>query len=616
MEQQLEECVRLRNEYNHMLAYYNETNEPLPHEVHHVYDNFAPLDPVMEVNDSIICDNLLAKETILVQKVIECANLLQQSEEDVRNRLKIWKEKQMRAQIGYPCSDKDTELAKTEKDTELANTEQDTELATIDSEFGTLFDCISKLLELANGLVIMLTQSMGMPENAQNCSITQLNEVNSQLNLLYRALLHQVLVVNEQPEPVLKTQRKLSKMEIRFLGAKKLGMERESNMPSVHFKITTEELVKQHTDGNMIEEVGIIENAEGKFAVNAKQQITVEFSKSKLISVKPRTNCSSKESQKTKKEQKYVLFFYSDPLNLKSFGQVNLWALSLPIMVGVNVSQDCELYATVFWQRAFGCVDCHGHIEDEPQSVTWPKLAEAIKYQFQSFTGATHLLTRSDTDFIVQKMFGPALINDPIKQGTLIEREKFLKEHMEDVQFSCWDWFYSITQLIKHKEVLDFWNKGWLIGFISYDDATQRTMKARSPTFLLRFSEGTRGALSIAGVVDTVTPDRQRVVRQPFHLSPMGISDLKKMSLVERLQVNQDLHNMYLEVSEVREVREVTKASILAPFGVPAPVIAPPSRRPYLLTKPALSISWPTPNRLFHMDPVDSDCSKMEVEAH
>uniref|UniRef100_A0A914VDY5 STAT transcription factor DNA-binding domain-containing protein n=1 Tax=Plectus sambesii TaxID=2011161 RepID=A0A914VDY5_9BILA len=607
MEQQFEECVRLRNEYNHMLAYYNETNELQPHESHHVYDNSAPLDPVMEVNDSIICDNLLAKETILVQKVIECANRLLQSGEDVRSRLKIWKEKQMRAQIGYPCSDKDTEQAKTEKDTELA---------TIDSEFGEIFDNISKLQELANELLITLTQSMGMSENAQNSSIAQLNEANSKLNLLYRALLHQVLVVSEQPEPVLKTQRKLSKMEIHFLGAKKLGMERELNMPSVHFKIITEELVKQHTDGNMIEEVGEIENAEAKFTVNEKQQMTVEFSKSKLISVKPRTSCSLKGSLENKKEQKYVLFFYSDPLNLKNFGQVNLWALSLPVMVGVNVSQYCELYATVFWQRAFGCVDCHEDMEDTLLKVTWPQLAEAIKCQFQSFTGATRSLTQSDTDFIVQKMFGTALINDPMKQGALIEREKFLKEHMKDVQFSCWAWFFSIMQLIKHKEVLDFWNKGWLIGFISYDDATQRTMMARSPTFLLRFSEGTRGALSIAGVVDTVTPDRQRVVRRSFHLSPMGISDLKKMSLVERLQVNQDLHNMYLEASEVPEVREITKASILAHFGIAAPVSAPPSLRPYLLTKPALSICWPTPNRLFHMDPVDSDCNNMEVEAH
>uniref|UniRef100_A0A914WKC6 STAT transcription factor DNA-binding domain-containing protein n=1 Tax=Plectus sambesii TaxID=2011161 RepID=A0A914WKC6_9BILA len=546
MEQLFEECVSLRNEYNHMLAYYNERNELLPHESHHVYDYFAPLDPLMEVERSIICDNLLAKETELVQKVIECTDLLLQSGHDVRSRLKYWKVKQKWAQIGYTFSDKDTELA------------------AIDSEFGTLFDCISKLQELANELVIMLAQSMGMPENAQSSSIAQLNKVYSQLNLLYRALLHQVLVVTIQPEPVLITKRYMDAMEIHFLAAEKLGMKRETNMPSVHFKIITEELAKQLTDGNTIEEVGEIENAEGKFAVNAKQQMTVEFSKSKLINVKPRTNCNLKGNQKTKKQQKYVLFFYSDPLNLKNFGQVNLWALSLPVMVGVNVSQYCELCATVFWQRAFGCVDCHEEVEDTLLKVTWPQLAEAIKCQFQSFTGATRSLTQLDTDYIAEKMFGPAPINDPLRQGMSIDYARFVEEKMNcRVQFSCWDWFYSITQLIKEKEILEFWNEGWLIGFISYDDATQRTMMARSPTFLLRFSEGTMGAISIAGVFDTDTADRQRVERLPFHLSPMGISDLKKMSLVETLRANQDLHYLY---------PEVTKTAILDHFAQKSPI--------------------------------------------
>uniref|UniRef100_A0A914UU30 SH2 domain-containing protein n=1 Tax=Plectus sambesii TaxID=2011161 RepID=A0A914UU30_9BILA len=240
-------------------------------------------------------------------------------------------------------------------------------------------------------------------------------------------------------------------------------------------------------------------------------------------------------------------------------------------------------------------------MEDTLPKVTWPQLAEAIKRQFQSFTGATRSLTQLDTDYIAEKMFGPAPYDDPVRQGTFIERAKFIKDYMNNVQFSCWDWFYSIAHLIKQKEILEFWNKGWLIGFISYDDATQRTMMARPSTFLLRFSEGTKGALSIAGVVDTVTLDRQRVERRSFHLSPMDIDDLKKMSLVERLQVNQDLHYLY---------PEIPKASILAHFGIAAPVTATPSRRRYLRTMPVFSISWAMSNNVA----MDSDRNRMEAE--
>uniref|UniRef100_A0A914W4V3 Uncharacterized protein n=1 Tax=Plectus sambesii TaxID=2011161 RepID=A0A914W4V3_9BILA len=77
----------------------------------------------------------------------------------------------------------------------------------------------------------------------------------------------------------------------------------------------------------------------------------------------------------------------------------------------------------------------------------------------------------------------------------------------------------------------------------------------------------------------------------------MGISDLKKMSLVETLQVNQDLCYLY---------PEVTKASILAHFGIAAPVSAAPvSATPFSQPRykqPIKSESAVPPelNRLFH----------------
>uniref|UniRef100_A0A914XLW3 Uncharacterized protein n=1 Tax=Plectus sambesii TaxID=2011161 RepID=A0A914XLW3_9BILA len=111
MEHEFEECDRLRNEYNDMLVYYNEPSDLLSNELQHVYDNSAPPNPLMEMGHSIICDKWLAKEIILRQKVVESINLLLQCVEDVHSCLKIWKEKQMRALIGFTFPEKDTELA-------------------------------------------------------------------------------------------------------------------------------------------------------------------------------------------------------------------------------------------------------------------------------------------------------------------------------------------------------------------------------------------------------------------------------------------------------------------------------------------------------------------------
>jgi hypothetical protein len=79
-------------------------------------------------------------------------------------------------------------------------------------------------------------------------------------------------------------------------------------------------------------------------------------------------------------DQKYALLFHIEPFQLSNIGKFDLWVsagmnyaidakqylfiaysfqtLSLPIMVTVHGSQDCDAQATIMWQRAFGSVVC------------------------------------------------------------------------------------------------------------------------------------------------------------------------------------------------------------------------------------------------------------------
>ncbi|VDM80672.1 unnamed protein product [Strongylus vulgaris] len=84
-------------------------------------------------------------------------------------------------------------------------------------------------------------------------------------------------------------------------------------------------------------------------------------------------------------------------------------------------------------------------------------------------------------------------------------------------------------QLIKQK-LLKFWDEGWLVGFISKQDASQSMMLSSHPTFLLRFSDTQTGAVSIGFVCED--DDGQKV---PFHLAPFSIKDLDQLSLAQRI---------------------------------------------------------------------------------
>jgi hypothetical protein len=71
-----------------------------------------------------------------------------------------------------------------------------------------------------------------------------------------------------------------------------------------------------------------------------------------------------------------------------------------------------------------------------------------------------------------------------------------LKQNLrEDVNFCFWEWFFLIMQLIKQK-LLKFWDEGlaqcpaayvkifyagWLVGFISKQDASQRMLMCPNP---------------------------------------------------------------------------------------------------------------------------------------
>lgn len=67
------------------------------------------------------------------------------------------------------------------------------------------------------------------------------------------------------------------------------------------------------------------------------------------------TKGASTTSQ-TATDQKYALLFHISPFQLGNLGKFDVWTLSLPLMVTVHGSQDCDAQGSILWQRAFSSV--------------------------------------------------------------------------------------------------------------------------------------------------------------------------------------------------------------------------------------------------------------------
>ncbi|KAK0399041.1 hypothetical protein QR680_002880 [Steinernema hermaphroditum] len=361
----------------------------------------------------------------------------------------------------------------------------------------------------------------------------QRHAILDNLTKLLCMLVSQSFVVAVQPEPVLKTQHKFVS-EVRLLIGDKLGIKQHLVNTNVTVKIIAEEEARMLSNGQIhekdIKTVGSISNDFEKLTLDDKGHMAAKFNNSKLTRIAHRKpppkgvqgDCKTSVSQ-TATDQKYALLFHISPFQLGNLGKFDVWTLSLPLMVTVHGSQDCDAQGAILWQRAFSSVN-RNNMTNDIAAVTWSDLSQVLKHKFTLFTGAHRPISDSDLAYLAEKLIVPSnMDNKPITF------HRFAKQNLrEDTNFSFWEWFFSIMQLIKQK-LLKYWDEGWLVGFISKQDASSRMMNSPMSTFLMRFSDTQTGAVSIGFVCEE---DDGKI---PFHLSPFSIKDLDQLSMAQRI---------------------------------------------------------------------------------
>ncbi|CAD5219374.1 unnamed protein product [Bursaphelenchus okinawaensis] len=444
----------------------------------------------------------------------------------INERLLEWKNRQKLSQIGVPFENRDLQLDEIQMDFEML-CENNWQLRT--------FACWQ---------LDLLRRSPQLSDNTAQTHISHLSHIHETLTKLLCMLVSQSFVVAVQPDPVLKTQHKFV-AEVRLLIGDKLGIKQHLVNANVTVKIVAEEEARLLSVSQLAEKdifrktVGSISNDFEKLTFDERGHMSAKFNNSKLTRIAHRKpppkgiqgDCKSFNVQ-TATDQKYALLFHISPFQLGNLGKFDVWTLSLPLMVTVHGSQDCDAQGVIMWQRAFSSVT-RTSVNEDIAAVTWKDLSQVLRHKFNLFTGTRRPLNESDLNYLAEK-----LIVQPGPEPKPITFHRFAKQNLrEDVNFSFWEWFFLIMQLIKQK-LLKFWDEGWLIGFISKNDASNRMCMSPMPTFLLRFSDTQTGAVSIGFVCEE---DGQKV---PFHLAPFTIKDLDQLSLAQRIASCPQLQNI------------------------------------------------------------------------
>uniref|UniRef100_A0A0K0E9H8 Signal transducer and activator of transcription n=1 Tax=Strongyloides stercoralis TaxID=6248 RepID=A0A0K0E9H8_STRER len=465
---------------------------------------------------SQLYQQLTDKRTSLVNKLNVGLQIVAQHQNRlISSRLFDWKNRQKLQQVGCPFDNKEQMLDEIQHDFEL------------------LADQSWQLRTFTTWLIDLLGRSPQLNDNVAETYINSLNSVYENFTKLLCMLVSQSFIVVYQPDPVLKTQHKFT-TEVRLLIGDKLGVKQQLVNTNVTVTIIAEDEARQLCIGEILikdlKSVGNISNNQDKLTLDDKGHMSARFNNSKLTKIAHRKpppkafQTDSKMSVQTASDQKYALLFHISIFQLGNLGNFDVWTLSLPIMVTVHGSQDCDAQAVILWHRAFSSINRETSFDDV-KNVSWADLSHILKKKFTLFTGCTRELNDSDIGYLAEKLLGTGNIDNKS-----ISFQRFAKQNIrEDVNFSFWEWFFCIMQLIKQK-LLRFWDEGWLIGFISKRDASQKMMNSPYSTFLLRFSDTVTGSVSIGFVC--CEDDGTKI---PFHLAPFNIKDLDQLSLASRI---------------------------------------------------------------------------------
>ncbi|KAF5892992.1 signal transducer and activator of transcription 1-like, partial [Clarias magur] len=205
---------------------------------------------------------------------------------------------------------------------------------------------------------------------------------------------------------------------------------------------------------------------------------------------------------------------------------IDITTTSLPVVVTTPIYQIQYASASILWFNML-CTDSQElAFFMNPPSMLWGDLANVLSWQFYSVTKRG--LNTDQLSMLADKLLGPEAAGDP---NTPVYWNKFIKTAANERAVAFWLWIDGILDLIK-RCLLNIWNDGYIVGFISKGKEKTLLQDKRPGTFLLRFSETCKDG----GITITWVEQAQNGEPQTHSVKPYRKSDLVNQSFADVIQ--------------------------------------------------------------------------------
>ncbi|XP_027031093.2 signal transducer and activator of transcription 1-like isoform X1 [Tachysurus fulvidraco] len=195
---------------------------------------------------------------------------------------------------------------------------------------------------------------------------------------------------------------------------------------------------------------------------------------------------------------------------------IDITTTSLPVVVISHISQMPSAWASILWYNML-CTDYQNlGFFLNPPLMMWGDLARVLSWQFSSITKRG--LNMEQLSMLADKILGPEAQEDP---KTPVSWSKFNKTSSNERGVAFWLWLDGILDLIK-RCLLNIWNDGYIMGFISKEKEKILLQDKRPGTFLLRFSETCKdGGITITWVEQSLNGQPQTHSVKPYRKSDL-----------------------------------------------------------------------------------------------
>lgn len=339
-------------------------------------------------------------------------------------------------------------------------------------------------------------------------------------------LIQASFVIEKQPPQVIKTANKFSAC-VRLLVGSKLQI--HLGVPEVSVTIINDKQAKAVYGDPLklappaLSSGDILNNEKNMEYSTQSGTLTCAFNFMQLRRIKRN---SDKKASETVTEEKFALLFQTHFSIGGGEFDVVVKQLSLPVVVTVHVTQQPQAEATIFWDNSFAEISREPFIV--PESIAWSHLSESLHCFFHANCGRG--LTQQQLDYLGRKVMGVGSEEDILQMNCT--RMQLFKDQLKGRNFTFWEWFYKHMDLVKTTLIRE-WQEGSIHGFLDKVDAQKLLMSCPGGTFLIRFSEGDPGGISVAWVADGDIMLNQE--RQMLSLTPWNKHDLGIRSLADRL---------------------------------------------------------------------------------